>query len=378
MKKKNLFLLLAVLLLVSAVAGIFVFGFSRYQSKGLALVSEMEGKYEYNGKILFGENKKEAYRYESIGRAGFVSLKEESFSLSAYFPEKEGAYRYFVYPYKNDYDVIYPYYYPAMEGYEPFWPACRLGKVLYIDEEGKKYRIHPAEGLCYPMFSDSVEGVDPYGTDVLGFSANASYALSLKDGIATVYHTDPMDDSLRVVEVKEYDLTSFGEKISFGAFVSETDAYFIAEKGGEDIYFALNAATGETALSLLEKGEYSDPVSRLFAQRNHRSEKEEKKGFFVSWSHLLLGKVWNSPVLEGYSEGEVLSVSPDGTYALVRVKGERGEEIVVVNEKKAFFVSSVLGEGEDITSLDFVYENVVAMGIKAGEKEVYRCYKICF
>lgn len=378
MKKKNLFLLLAALLLVSAVVGIFAYGFSRYQNKGLALVSEMEGSYDYNGKILFGKDKKEAYRYESLGRAGFVSLKEEKFSLSAFFEDKEGEYRYFVYPYKNDYDVIYPYYYPAMDGYEPFWPACRLGKVLYVDEEGKKYRIHPAEGLCYPMFSDSIEGVDPYGTDVLGFSANASYAIALKDGIATVYHTDPMDDSLRVVEVKEYDLTAFGETITFGAFVSETDAYFMAEKNGETAYFAFNAKTGETASSLLEKGEYSQSVSRLYAQRNHRSEKEEKKGFFLSWSHLLLGKVWNSPVLEGYREGEILSVSPDGTYALARVKGEVGEEIIVCNEKRVFSVSSVLGDGEEITSLDFAYENVIALGIKTGEKEAYRCYKICF
>ena len=305
MKKKTYFVITLLLLAVIAIVGLVFYGFMRYQSKGLAQVSEMEGEYEYNGKILFSQGKEAAFRFESMGRAEFVSLKEESFPLSDFLPEKEGEYRYFVYAYKNDYDVVYPYYYPAMDGYEPFWPACRQGKVLFVDEDGKKYRIHPAENLCYPMFSDSIEGVDPYGTDVLGFSVNASYALALKDGVATVYRTDPYDDSLRVVEVKTYDLTSLGENITFGAFVSEKEAYLTVEKEGKTVYFALNVATGETALSALEKGEYSDPVSILYTQRFSRSEKESKKGFFLSWSHLLLGETWNSPALETFTEGSI-------------------------------------------------------------------------
>ncbi len=377
MKKKDILTLAAIFTVVFLLLGVFLWVYQIYQQKGLSLIEELEGEYEYDGKILYSADRGEALRFDSLGRARFAPLKKESFSLSDWF-ENGGEYSYFVYPYKNDYEVVYTYYYPAYEGYEPFWPACRQGKLIYIDGEGKKWRIHPEEGLCYPMLADSIEGVDPYGQNILGFSAEARWAVSMEGSVATLYHTDPMDDSLRIVDKKTVDLSSFGKEITFGAFVSETEAYFSAVKDGKRVYFALNAATGETAPAQLSEGDYSEPVSRLYAQRFSRTEKEEKKGFFLAWSHLLLGTEYTSPQLEGYSQGKILKVSPKGEYALAEVKGESGEDTVVTSRKRSVSLSSVLEEGEEIVSLDFVYENVILLGIRTGESTVYRSYKICF
>jgi hypothetical protein len=225
------------------------------------------------------------------------------------------------------------------------------------------------------MFSDSIEGVDVYGTDVLAFSANASYAISLFGDTAKIYHTDPMDDSLRIVDVKEVSLKDYGKNITFGAFVGNTQAYLFTEKENE--LLAIDCETGKIAKSLLPKGEYQGPISRLFAQ-NVKEEEEDKGMVRAKWNHLLLGTAFSSAKLQGVDKIELISVSPSGKYAVGVAEGEKSE-ILVFGEKRSVSLSSYLSEGEVVEKVDFVYENLIYVTLKTKNGESRSaCYRICF
>ncbi|MBR3838035.1 MAG: hypothetical protein IKJ74_07860 [Clostridia bacterium] len=376
MKKKHLAILCVAFALLLGLVGVILHWALRYAATGLAPLKELEGAYDYNGKLLLKEDGETAYLYQPVGRAVLEEKKRINLDLSPFGLEGK-AFSYYRVDTQLDYGISCTNFYPADPAYEPFWPVCTAEKLIYLEEDGKKYRVLPAEKLSFPIFSDSVEGVDPYGTDVIAFSANASYALSLEGEEVTVYRTDPMDDSLRVVEVKTYSLKKYGNSVRFGAFVGNTQAYFIAEGDEGEVYVALDCATGETAASLLDpKGDYGKTVDRLYAQR--LDVKEEKEGAIrLFWSHLLLGTEHKSPRLEGYGSGEILSVSPAGEYAVASMKEK--DDVLVLSEKRSFSLLSALGEGENFEKAVFVYENVLAVSIaRADGSRCLRLYKICF
>lgn len=376
MKKRDIAVLCTIFSVVILLGGIFLHVFLRYGQQGLSLIEEMEEKWEYNGKYLLSEDGQRAIYFRSVGKGGFEEMPKKTVDLTPFgFSGVE--FSYFLLQIKDQYGVIHTNFYPQAEGYEPFWPACTEGNFVYIHSDGKKYRVHPKEGLCYPMFSDSIEGVDPYGTDVLGFSGNASYALSLSGTTVTVYHTDPYDHSLRIVDTKTVDLSRYGIEIRFGAFVSDKEAYFVSKAANGEQFFALNCETGEVALSPLDpEGVYGETLCEMYAQR--LDSPEEGKDFRLSWVNLLLGKKFESCKLEGVSEGEIFSVSPSGNYVVASLRGETDEKISVLSKKKEFSLSSVLQEGEVLKRVDFVYENVIFLTVEQGERTVSRCYKICF
>ena len=140
---------------------------------------------------------------------------------------------------------------------------------------------------------------------------------------------------------------------------------------------ALDCATGETAASLLDpKGIYGETVDRLYAQRLDVKEEKENTLRLV-WSHLLLGTERKSPRLEGFVSGEILSVSPEGAYAVAAMND--GDDVLVISEKRSFSLLSVLGEGENFKKAVFVYENVLAVSVTRSDgSESLRLYKICF
>ena len=228
MRKKYLAILCVAFALLVGLVGIILHWALRYTATGLAPLKELEGAYDYNGKLLLKEDGETAYLYEPVGRVVLEEKKIVRLDLSPFGLEGK-EFSYYRVDTKLDYGISCINFYPTDPTYDPFWPVCTNENLIYIEEDGKKFRVLPKEKLSFPIFADSIEGVDPYGTDVLAFSANASYALSLKEDQVTVYRTDPMDDSLRVVEVKTYSLKKYGKNIRFGAFVGNTQAYLIAE-----------------------------------------------------------------------------------------------------------------------------------------------------
>ncbi len=374
MKKKEWVILSLLLSVVLILGGTVWYVFHRYQAQGLALVDERDGTYTFNGKILISSDGEHALYYKARGREVYYELPRTTVSLQPYgFDGK--SFSYYKWEETDEYLMTDSVYYAAEDGYEGFWPVCGDDKIVYLGENGEKYRIHLDSELSYPMFSDSVEGVDVYGKEVLAFSANASYALSLSGNTVTVYHTDPMDDSLRIVDVKTADLSLYGSDAVFGAFVGNKEAYFRVKTEGGELFVALDCESGKLGKSLLsEEVKCGEILSRVYAQRlNSEDENGEKQ---ISWVNLILGNEFTAP--DTLPEDTLLfAVSGKGGYALG--ESEKTGETYVISEKRAFSLSSVLKEGEEVTSVDFVYENILAVHLKdQNGKESLRSYKICF
>ncbi|MBQ3074731.1 MAG: hypothetical protein IJC26_01570 [Clostridia bacterium] len=369
MKKKNAAVLFVLLLVVAVMGAAFFYVAHLYRGTGLSLIAQWDKAYEYNGKLLLSEDREEGVRVLTVGKTDFETLPLTRVDLTPFGFEGETI-SYYRVKVQKAYGVTETFLYtPEQEG-EGFWPVLKEERLVYTDRDGARYCIHPSDGLCYPMFSDSIDGVDPYGKDVLAFSANGSYAIGMTGDTVTVYHTDPMDDSLRVVDVKKVSIKEYGA-VTFGAFAGETTAYFKTNKG----YIALDCTTGRIAQSLLDReGRYSQPINRVYAQRLDVEEKEGR----AYWSHLLLGTERKTPKLKDFSSFEIFSVSPEGAYVAVKAVGKT-EEILISTEKRAFSLSSVLDEGTEVIGVDFIYENLIYVTLKDPQgKTVSRCYKVCF
>lgn len=375
MKKKEwviLSLLLAVVLILGGTVWLFA---ARYQAQGLALVDEREGEYTFNGKILVSSDGSHALYYKARGRELYHLLPRKDVSLSPYGFEGE-SFSYYEWSETDEYLVTDSVYYAAADGYEGFWPVCGHEKAIYLAEDGSKFRIHLDSGLSYPMFSDSIEGVDIYGKEVLAFSANASYAVSLKENTVTVYHTDPMDDSLRIVDTKTVDLSPYGSEAVFGAFVGNKEAYFRVKTKDGDVFVALDCESGKSAKSLLsEKIRCGEILSRTYGQRLNFEDEEGKKR--IGWANLILGTEFFAPEGSLPEDTLLFAVSGKGGYALG--KSEESGEIYVISEKRVFSLSSVLPEKSQVTAVDFVYENMLAVRLTNENGDASLCtYKICF
>lgn len=375
MKKKEWTILALLLAVVVILGGAVWLVAARYEAQGLALVDEREGDYRFNGKIFISSDSSHALYYKARGREVYYTLPRQDADL-----EKWGlgdkVFSYYKWEETDEYMVTESVYYAAEDGYEGFWPVSGSETFVYLTEDGKKYRIHLDSDLCYPMFSDSVEGVDEYGTGVLAFSANASYAVSLEGNTVTVYHTDPMDGSLRIVDTKTVDLSSFGTNAAFGAFVGNREAYFTVENKNGLLFVALDCESGKAARSLLsDEGEYGEVISRVFAQRHDVKDENETKR--IAWSHLILGTEHAAPEGALPEDTVLFAVSAKGTYALG--ESEKSGETYVVSEERVFSLSSVIPEGATVVGVDFVYENMLAVRMTDSDgTHRLLTYKICF
>ncbi|MBR2615275.1 MAG: hypothetical protein IKC69_01190 [Clostridia bacterium] len=377
MKKKELVILCAILAFALALGGVVLAWVLRYRAQGISEIREMEGTYTFNGKLLLPEEGTTALRYLPYGNRVYEEVEQKSLDLGAFGFEGVD-FPYYRVESTDDRGAVFVNYYPVDPAYEPFWPVCMGDRLVYVAEDGKKTRIHPDENLSYPIFADSVEGVDPYGTDVIAFSANASWAVALDGTAVKAYRTDPANDSLRVVEVDRYSLESYGTEVKFGAFLGNSTAWFTVTGKKGVTYLAIDFAAEEVAPSLLDKeGTYSEPVSRLFVQR--LDPEEEKDAPTAVWCHVLLGEQKRGKLSENFEELTLLAVSPDGTYALFRAKGEAGEKTLVLTEKRSFALEDALKEGEELICVDFIYENVLLLTLKKADgTELSRLVKICF
>ena len=369
MKKKQLVTLFVLLLIVTILGAAFFYVAHLYNGTGLALIREWDKAYDYNGKLLMSEDRKEAMRVITVGKTDFEILPLTTVDFSSVGFEGE-TFSYYQVKVKKDHGIQETFLYTPDQRWEGFWPVLKPERLVYTASDGKNYCIHPTDKLCYPMFSGSIEGVDQYGENVLAFSANGSYAIGMTGDEVTVYHTDPRDDTLRIVDVKNVSLKEY-KNVSFGAFAGDTIAYFVTDGG----YVALDCPTGNIAPSLLEKGGmYSAPINRVFAQRMDVKKEEHR----AVWSHLLLGEERKTPKLKDFDTFEVFAVSPGGKYAALHAKGKT-EEILISTEKRAFSLSSVLEEGASVERVEFIYENLIYVTLKNSEgNEISRCYKVCF
>lgn len=369
MKKKQLAMLFVLILVVMLLGAAFFYVAHLYNGTGLAMIRQWDGAYDYNGKLLLSKDRSEVMRVITVGKTDFKTVPLTTVDLSSVGFEGEKI-SYYQVEIEKDYGLRETFLYTPDQSREGFWPVMKPERLLYTAADGKNYCIHPTDQLCYPMFSGSIEGVDPYGKDVLAFSANGSYAIGMTGDEVTVYHTDPRDDTLRIVDVKTVSLKEY-KNAAFGAFAGDTTAYFTTDDG----FIALDCTTGNVAPSLLDqKGDYSDPICRVFAQRLDVENEEHR----AVWSHLLLGEERKTPKLKTFDSFEIFSVSPGGKYVALKASGET-EEILISTEKRAFSLTSVLEEGSRVERVDFIYENLIYVTVTNSEgKTLSRCYKVCF
>lgn len=374
MQKKDVAVLAVIGAVVFLLGGVLLFVLQRYNTKGLALMAELEGKYEYNGILLQSQGDGGTdYVFRSLPPEHFKKAERISLDLAEY--GLSGTFEHYqVEAYYASTDLYRISVSPADEG---LWPACRGDAFVVRDGEGRLYRIHPEEKLCYPALSDSIEGVDPYGKDILAFSGLASYAVGMNGTAVTVYHTDPMDSSLRVVDVKTVELAEYGTDPKFVAFVSNTHCYFTLQTDVGVRFVALDCATGELAPSALPEGDYGEIKDRHFAQKNY--EPDEDARVTAAWVETLLGTEKGLLLPKEYRKAALYTVSTEGNYAVFDVKTDDGADLLVMNEKKAYPLSAVTPEGERIEKVDFLCDNVILVTfLRQDGSAVSRSFTVCF
>lgn len=360
MKKKEIALLAVLFAFVLAGTGIFLGVRWKYHNTGLARFQVLEEAYTYNGKLLISQDGENALQYQSTERVKFHETELVTVDLTPYGFEGE-TFSYFLY---NGWALC------PDEGYEGFWPVSTKERFLYRSGDGI-YQIRPDLGKSYPVFADSVEGVPENGGGVLAFSSNGSYAVALDGDTVTVYHTDPYNDSLRIVDYKTVDLTSLGEEAAFVAFTSEIHAVFSLHTEAGETFAVVDCSTGEAVLSPTDlTRQRGEVLNRFFAQRSlNEAEREE---YCAAWTNLLLG---TDTLCKGEVEGDLtlFVVSPQGKYAVAR----QDNAVWILSEKRAFSLSDIL-EGERVLAVDFLYENVIAVSVLRDDVPMTYCYTVLF
>ena len=360
-KRKMRYLIISLVLFAFVAVGLGIFFRVRiaYQKTALALSETRMGDYTWNGKFFVSADGQTALVYRSMDRTKWEEVPRVDVDLtSCGFPGR--TFSYFLY---NGYALC-----PDPD-YEGLWPVSSPERFLIRDGESV-WQVRAEQGRAWPVFADSEAQVPEDGGGLLAFSSDGSYALSLEKGIVTVYHTDPENDSLRVVDVKTVDLSGLGINAAFIAFTGEKHAAFSLQSGEETVYAALDCETGQAVLCPTDFSvERSAPLSRFFAQRP--LTEKEKESYCCAWTNLLLGKDF---LCKGSQEDlELIAVSPTGSHAAAR----RGDEVWILAAKRLFCLNERLN-GEKILSIAFPEDNVVAVSVlKDGAPGLY-CYTVLF
>ena len=372
MKHNKIVATVILLLTVGIVAGMVILGVRLFSGTDFSPVFETEGRYSYNGFLFLPEKEGgDALYYRLQAKEGsndpartFVRSPLKTVDLKDF--GFEGVFSYYV---ENGFAV------PVDPAYEGFWPATDETRLIYLNG-AEKWRLDTEQKKAYPMFSDSIDGVDPYGKDVLAFSAGAYFAVGFDGKTATVYVSDDDPGSLKVTEKKTVDLSPYGKNLVFHAFVNGRDCFFSGEKDGKKCFFALNCQEMTVAVSSLPDAEYTRLLGRVYLLE--KEEKTEKKTVFT-WVNCLLGTEFSASLpREEYRSGEIQSVSPLGNYAVAVTVKETGEKaFTVMNRKKACDLTP--GEGETVEEVSFAYDNILLATIRRADGSVVsRGYKICF
>ena len=372
MKHNKIIASVILVLTVAIAAGAVILAVRLFSDKGFVKLFETDGIYHSNGFLFLPEKEGENALYyllkapEGSNEAArrFIEVEEKKIDLSRY--GFEGDFSYYV---QNGFAV------PRDPAYEGFWPVSSEEKLIYLNGD-EKWRIDTVQGKAYPMFSDSVEGVDPYGKDVLAFSAGGVYAIAFDGKTATVYESDSDAGSMKIEKVRKIDLSSYGSSLSFHAFVNGRDAFFSGVKDGSLSFFALNCQEMTVAQADLPEGEYGELLSRVYLVKK---EAETEKKIPLSWVNCLLGTEYSASLpKEAYRSAKLRSVSPLGNFAVAEtVKQDGSRALTVLSRKNA--VDLLPGEGEELLEIAFAYDNVILASFqKADGTFCSRGYKISF
>ena len=368
MKKNQIIATVILFFTVLLVIGAIALGVSVFSGRDFNLFFETEGEFTYNGLIFLEKNGERALCYRPLGRT-FEDLEKREVDLGLY--GYEGSFPYFA----VDGVLISP-----DTAYEGFWPVSSEERFVYLNGE-EKIRIDTERQKAYPVFADSVEGVDPAGKEVLAFSSSGIFALSLRDGVATVFVSDSDAASTKVERVETIDLNGYGTKLFFHAFVNERSAFFSAERDGKRLFLALDCGTMNVVETPLPDAEYGALLSRVFLERfPTEKEAQDEKNLHLGWTNCLLGTAYSASLpKEIYQSAALLSVSPQGNYAIAEAtRRDGGREKLVLSQKKAYSFSEKEADFE-VEELFFAYDNILFAVLRSAEgKAVSRGYKICY
>ncbi len=368
MKKNQIIATVILSLTLVLIAGAVWLGISIFSGRDFHLFYETEGAFSYNGLIFLEKDGQRALYYRPLSST-YEELKKGEVDLAEY--GYEGIFPYFV----VDGIVISPD--PAYEG---FWPVSSEERLIYLNG-GEKIRIDTERKKAYPMFADSVEGVDPVGEDVLAFSSNGIFALGLRDGVATIFVSDSDAESMKVERVETVDLNEYGTEIRFHAFVNERSAFFSAEREGRRVFLAMDCNTLGVVEAPLADAEYGALLSRVYLERlPTEKEARDEKELHLGWTNCLLGTAYSATLPKSeYRSATLVSVSPQGNYAIAEAEKQDGGKDVVVLSEKRYHSFSEKEAGWEIQELTFAYDNILFAVLRSEAGEVIsRSYKICY
>ena len=363
-------------LTVGIVIGAVILGVRIFSGKDFNPVFETAGAYAKNGFLYVSGDGEKALYYRVQAREGtndpartYISYDKKTVDLAPY--GFEGTLDYF----DAEGFAVTP-----LPEYEGFWPVSTEKRLIYRAPDGV-YRLDTERVRAYPLFSDSVEGVDPLAKDVLAFSSGGIFALAFDGKEVKIYVSDDDADSMKIAEVKTKDLSAYGTDLRFHAFVNARTAFFSGQKNGRITFFALDCGAMEVAVSPLKEADYGELLDRVYlVRRPTGKEASDEKKLTLGWTNCLLGTEWTVTLSrEEYRSAEILSVSTEGNYAILRAeKTDGGEEILVANRKKAVPFTGK-AEGYRVRDLTFSYDNIILAVLENDRGEVIsRGYKICF
>ncbi len=376
MKTNRIIATIILVLTVGIIIGAVILGVRIFGGKDFNPVFETEGAYRKNGFLYVSGDGEKALYYRAVARAGsteeartYIPYEKKSVDLAPY--GFAGTLEYF----DAEGFAVTP-----LPEYEGFWPVSTEKRLIFLAPDGV-YRLDTERVHAYPVFSDSVEGVDPLAKDVLAFSSGGYYALAFDGKTVKIYVSDDDADSMKIAEVKEKDLSGYGTDLEFHAFVNDRTAFFSGRKEGKITFFALDCGTMNAAVSPLPDARYGELLDRVYLVREPSPEEAaDEDEIVLGWTNCLLGEERTASLSrEEYRGAKILSVSPQGNYAILRAEKTDGSvHLVVTNGKKAVSFTEK-AEGYTVEDLTFSYDNIILAVLKDPEgKLISRGYKICY
>ena len=376
MKTNRIIGTIILVLTVGIIVGAVILGVRIFGGKDYNPVYETEGAYRKNGFLYVSDDGEKALYYRAVAHAGsdeeartYISYEKKSVDLAPY--GFEGTLDYF----DAEGFAVTP-----LPEYEGFWPVSTEKRLIYLAPDGV-YRLDTERVRAYPVFSDSVEGADPLANDVLAFSSGGYYALAFDGKTVKIYVSDDDADSMKIAEVKEKDLSAYGTELEFHAFVNDRTAFFSGRKEGKITFFALDCGAMSVAVSPLPDADYGELLDRVFLVREPTPEEAaDEEKITLGWTNCLLGKEQTVRLSrEEYRTAEIVSVSPQGNYAILRAEKTDGSVHLLVTSGKRTVSFTDKAEGYTVEDLTFSYDNIILAVLKDAEgKTVSRGYKICY
>jgi len=374
--KKTVLIVLSLIFLVTLTISIVIV--SIYNQVDLNHTFTFEGNYVQNGATLFnkelfsgGENTSSLFFNPTLGTFDILNLQSKTFDF--------GEFKYYVINNK----IV-----PVEKKYENFFAANRSDKFIYIDNNGKKYEVIMESSKIKPLFEGSIEGVDSTATAVTHASSNGNYfAFASLAGELIIYERENPSE-YKIINIRTVNLTSYNaEEIKILRFVNSKHFIFRLKINGAYKFFVCDASTGNTLECSFPKDSNENSLStksdilfsKLFALGElSNEEKNDKDSITRRDDNILEGTEYTLKFdKEIYESAELLNVSSDGRFSVIKVMDKNGKEELLLQkyEGKTVSLSSCISEGETCLDIYFIYKNVLFFNYSNNTSA---SYKICF